>query len=136
MVKIITKLLFVLRILAFVALGIGVIGGTLIFLEIIEDDTAVVSAVFGTVEITSILIVILSTVEGLLKYGSNSNCMVNGHRIVSAILFWVLPFACVIYLSDVRALFYAFALSSLAGPAFSSSFSEAQEIEFIIDEFN
>lgn len=135
MVKIITKLLFVLRILAFIALGIGVIGGTLIFLEIIEDDTAVVSAVFGTVEITSILIVILSTVEGLLKYGSNSNC-INGHRIVSAILFWILPFACVLYLSDVRALFYAFALSALAGPVFSSSFSEAHEIEFIEeDEF-
>lgn len=134
MVKIITKLLFVLRILAFIALEIGVIGGTLIFLEIIEDDTAVVSAVFGTVEITSILIVILSTVEGLLKF-SNSNCMVNGTRIISSILFWVLPFACVLYLSDVRALFYAFALSSLAGPVFSSSFSEAHEIEFIEDEF-
>lgn len=136
MVKIITKLLFVLRILAFIALGIGVIGGTLIFLEKIEDNPKIVSAVFSTVEITSFFVVILSTVEGLLKYGSDSNCRVNGSRIILSLLIWVLPFACVLYLSDVRALFYAFSLSSLAGPIFSSAFSNALEIELIIDEFN
>ena len=133
MSKIITKLLFVLRILAFIVLGISVIGGTLIFLEIIDDNNSNLEAVFNTCCGSSAVIIFCYYKAGLIKYALDLECKVIVDRIIFSILVAFTPFAIILLIPDVRAIFYAYALSALSEPIFASSFVIFHEVESIIE---